>query len=489
MTLRLWHADSQSSSSTLVTRDAIVKIYSEVFGQDIFDVSTKQWRKTFQKFFYELTRAEFTSADNMQKIAAIGLAELHASVIDESGRCVSDVIKSGWDTKTDLVVTFEIRGTHSAKPVSISDSQVASWVSDHLAEPAVADFMTSSMMPPAGHILFALGAGAECAPTSPWLNAGGEIAAVMRAGASRWAGLISDARSSAGVLYVPVLSSKLVGVKQPLSDSQLAELAGLDLIEDTAEISNWMKHISTRCNKVIIGAFSYSPGASHIMVQAAQDALMAQAVDALNHDSLVLTWLGTPTDSIAVDLSIHEDRLERFNSRSNSERLRDLLWRALGGLKAPHTDLIITSYGKSLALIDCSVALQGANYLFSKRSQRWRAYLADSQGVQVAYVVTPPARTSSVLRHRILRASYQGARHFGFRPFDVQITQTLSAALLIGHLNHVTHSDPFDPAQLSVSRAVHGGLWRTIYEPSSVWMPATIRGWVGIFRSENGAKS
>jgi hypothetical protein len=362
------------------------------------------------------------------------------------------------------------------------------WVRDGLAEPAVARFHAESVLPPTDHILFALGAGAECAPTKPWLIAGGQLAAVMRPGAQRWAELISMTRTSAGTLYVPVLASKLSKSNSDISDTELAQLAGLDLTIETSEISNWLKEISGRCTKVIVGAFSYSPGASHIVVQAVQDALMAQAVEKLHKESLVLTWLGTPTDSIAVDLSTLEDRLERFSQRNFFIRMRDLFWKLLGGLKPPATDLFITQRGKSLALIDCSVEVQGANYLFAKRSQRWRAFLSDAQGVQVAYVVTPPARTSSVLSHRILRASYRGAPHFGFSPFEVGITQTLSAALLIDQLHHRTHSDPLDPVQLNVSRAVHGGLWRSMYEPSSVWLPATLRGWLGLFSSEKAAK-
>ncbi|MEY2635189.1 MAG: hypothetical protein RIS75_1129 [Actinomycetota bacterium] len=488
MSLQLWHSESQSKSSTLITRDAIAAVYSEALDLDLSSLTPQTWRKHFQQYFYELTRAEFSSPEKMKLIASAGLAQLHKHVVDDAGNNVADIVKAGWDSPEDAVITYAIKGTAAPQPVSIPRSLTDQWVNQGLAEPAVAEIETDSMMAPDNQILFALGAGAECAPTKPWIRAGGQLAGVMRPGEKRWAELISLARASAGTLYVPVLASKLSDVHHTLTDSDLAQFAGLDLTVNTAEISNWLKAVSTRCEKVIVGAFSYSPGASHIVVQAVQDALMAQAVERLSRDRLVLTWLGTPTDSIAVNLSTHEDRLERYLHRPVPVRIRDGMWKLWGGLKQPATDLLVTELGTSLALIDCSVAVQGANYLFSKRSQRWRAFLSDAQGVHVAYVVTPPARTSSVLSHRILRASYRGAHHFGFSPFDVPITQTLAAALLIDQVKHQNHSDPLDPAQLNVSRAIHGGLWRSMYEPSTVWLPATMRGWLGIFSSEKSAK-
>ena len=489
MTLKLWHAPSSSSSSSLVTRDAIATIFSDVLGNKFPDLTSAQWHKQFQNYFYEMTRAEFSDPQQMAQIATSGLNSLHNSIVNENGINIRDIVESGWNQKTPAVITFKIHGTGIAHPVEISESVVNDWVTNHLAEPAVAQLSGQPSAAPSDHLLFALGGGAECAPTLPWLSAGGNIACVMRSGQTRWAQYISHARSTAGVLYVPVLASQIPEGTTELDDKQLAAVAGLDLIENPAEIAQWLSIMSDELPKTIIAAFAYSPGASHVVVQGVQDSLMAQAIAALPKEKIVLSWLGTPTDSIAVDLSILEDRIHRFDERSLLTRVRDLGWRLIGGLRAPVVDIFETTHGASLALIDCSAGLQGANYLFAKRSQRWRAYLADSVGVQVAYVVTPPARTTSVLRHRILRASYKGAKHFGFIPFGVPITQTLSAALLIEHLRQPLHSDPLDPAQLSVRLAVHGGLWRTAYEPQSVWVPATVRGLLGWFSSESAAKN
>jgi hypothetical protein len=136
-------------------------------------------------------------------------------------------------------------------------------------------------------------------------------------------------------------------------------------------------------------------------------------------------------------------------------------------------------FGEKLALIDPTSGMQGSSYAFAKRTQRWRAYLANSTGVKVSYVVAPPARTYSVLSHRILNATYLGAPNFGLRPFKVKDATLATTALLLKDLHGPMPQR--GSTALHTDAAIHGGLWRLIYTPSSVWTRATILGWPGLF--------
>ena len=135
---------------------------------------------------------------------------------------------------------------------------------------------------------------------------------------------------------------------------------------------------------------------------------------------------------------------------------------------------------QTLATRDCSSTMQGPNYVMAKRAQRWRAYLSAINGMPVAYCVTPPARTHSVLDFNILHATYRGAPRFGLRPFDVPTTKMLSAATLAYQVENPVVFDEHDPTALHMKYAVHAGIWRLKYETDSVWVPATVRGLVAL---------
>ncbi|MFM8926768.1 MAG: hypothetical protein ACKOFA_01010, partial [Rhodoluna sp.] len=124
-------------------------------------------------------------------------------------------------------------------------------------------------------------------------------------------------------------------------------------------------------------------------------------------------------------------------------------------------------------------AMQGPSYALAKRVQRWSAYQQVFADRQVAYLVSPPAKTDSVLNFRILRATYAGCKSFGLEPFEVKEAVDLSATLL---LNILQHPRRWTPMASYLDLAVHGGLWRLIYSPKSVWRASTLRGIFGFFK-------
>jgi hypothetical protein len=198
---------------------------------------------------------------------------------------------------------------------------------------------------------------------------------------------------------------------------------------------------------------------------------------------LALSWLATPTDSAPGPASIGLRAIARFGSRPAAHIIRDSLLGLINAARVAKPKFYDGANGEKLALIDASVQQQGPSYSFSKRTQRWRAYLAHYSGVKVSYAISPPARTNSVLRHKILRASYQGAPLFGVKPFEVKVAKSAAAAVLARDLNDpASFTNKQTTTDLHTFSAVHGGLWGLAYRPRSIWIAATLLGLPALLR-------
>jgi hypothetical protein len=191
----------------------------------------------------------------------------------------------------------------------------------------------------------------------------------------------------------------------------------------------------------------------------------------------VLSWLATPTDSHTVPAQFADDIQRRYGRRSYFVKLRDVI----AGLRAHEPERFSSIEGTKYALIDPTSSMQGSSYALAKRLQRWLAYQQVGADRQVAYIVAPPAKTDSVLSHRILRATYRGGPHFGLFPYETDVAVKVSALLLLSRLQSSSRYSSSDMTVMYSHLAVHGGLWRSIYRPSGLWLAATIRGIWGYF--------
>jgi hypothetical protein len=457
--LRLSSPISHSTSSTA---------FAAEFLQQLLDaeVTASNLRSEYQSYFLQSCSREFSADADVYLHKALTL--LSDNVVDENGRSVAQVVENS-TAKIHVVV---IEGNTAPAPLSLDQKSVASWIDQHIAEPAVMDIAKAAVQPDKADVLFAIGAGAECSPTKPWLNAGGTVAAVMRPNEARWKQLIAHTRASAGTLIVPVTTADIDLTSA--TDGELARVAGVDLTQDLEAVASFLRQvIKLSSRKLIVAGLVYVGGAQHVVAQAAQDALMKFAEN--NHPDTVLAWLGTPTDQTPVPLEVLEDSLDRYAHRTLMTRMRDSVLQLFKQAQRPLVELIDASH-HTLAIRDCSSQMQGPNYILAKRAQRWRAYASARKGNSVAYIVTPPARTHSVLDYKILHATYRGAPRFGLQPFDAELTRQLSAASLAFQVEHPVQYSELDPTAVYFKYAVHAGLWRLRYNPQSIWVAATIRG-------------
>jgi hypothetical protein len=450
------------------------------------------WRNWYIRLFADLAIKEGLSVKDTTEIATAGLAEFHSCLFTESGIPLKQAVAEGFDK--DLVETIEIRGTRPIEQISIDDltgslEQAATeWVADGLAEPGLIEsfcFLDKNQsINLAQDLLFAVAGAAEFAPTEHWLRWGGTVAVVARPNPTSWQKLISLARSSGGTMLVPIRRSLVTKPVIEMSDEELAAVAGLDILEHYAEISSWIGQLSPRpSRRFVLGLYAYTPSVNHIRVQGVQESLAAVAMEKLAPSKLALSWLATPTDSAPGPASIGLRAIARFGSRSPSRIIRDSLLGLINAARGSKPKFYDGANGEKLALIDASVQQQGPSYSFSKRTQRWRAYLAHYSGVKVSYAISPPARTNSVLRHKILRASYQGAPLFGVKPFEVKVAKSAAAAVLARDLNDpASFTNKETTTELHTFSAVHGGLWGVAYRPRSIWIAATVLGLPALLR-------
>jgi hypothetical protein len=441
-----------------------------------------EWRKTYQSAFACVAMAEFKSSSSMIDVATKGLTQFEKSVVTDSGEPLIDVVRTAWRANKDLVATVVIKGLgEKLVPGLLGTETLEQMVQKHSAEVGIVNVVKAVDGSTINNdLLIALAGGAEYSPSRLWLDWGGSVAIVARPRAELWEELIARARKSGGTLYVPVLKSRLNGADaQKLSDEELANVAGLDLVADYEAISGWLSSLArVESRRLVLGNYAYAPGAKHIEVQAVQHCLGRVLTESLPKTRVVLTWLATPTDSHVVPAEFAQDIKARFASRTLFTKVRDLFY----GARENKPALFTNANGADLAVIDPTSSLQGSSYALAKRVQRWLAYQQQVADRKVIYTVLPPAYTDSVLSHRILRASYHGAPHFGLFPYKTDSAVSLAACLLLSELNTPISIDKGNPTAIYSRLAVHGGLWRSIYKPTDLWRVATVRGIFGYFK-------
>ena len=453
------------------------------------------WRQGYLTHFRRLVEAGLLrDGEAAVDVALAGLDSLHARM-----RCATpegDVSMagafdptpgSGAPLETATVRGTGVRATRLSLPLhgerlggDALHRQLERWVAAGSMEPSAAEKVREVMAHPdwldlSGQKVVVLGAGAEMGPLRALLSWGAEVVGVDLPRPDIWKRVLDVAAGSAGTLHLPVSagspSRPAPGSSRPASE--LARVAGADLVHGLPSVADWLTDLG---GPLVLGNYVYADGATNVRVAMAVDALSVELLR--RRDDVALAFLATPTDVFGVPDDAVQFSTRAYRSPSAGMRLLRPVLRTVSGGR-----LLQRNYapGSTPGLNDSLVPQQGPNYALAKRLQRWRATVAAREGVTVSLNVAPPTRTRSVLKNRALASAYAGAHRFGIEVFEPATSNTLMAALLVHDLRHGGATVDGQPQSRApwleeADGAVHGGLWRTPYDPRSALGLAVVLG-------------
>lgn len=452
--------------------------------------SAKNWRADYLELMRDVVVAEARSPSAALSVAndALGVANTCfefvrggrtlslMSAMDELRERTFETIEIVGTANRDSDFTLPLRGQRIGG--ERLRQQLDTWGRDGVAEPSAVSALYRVIDDPEqinldGVHVAVLGAGAEMGPIRSLLRWGATVYAVDLPRPELWSKLIAYARGSAGRLRIPVPVGSF-GNREP-DDTEVAYVAGADLITSAPEIRTWLNDITV---PFTLGTYAYADGATHVRVTMAADAICADLL--ATRGDIALAYLATPTDAFAVPMNcVHEAR-SRWDERGAAGWAQVPL-RLLGQFEPNYPSIVVGEDGREFGIADCLVGQQGPNYALAKRLQRWRALSARAAGTRTSINVAPATRTRSVLKNRALGAAYAGAHRFGIEVFDPSTSNTLMAALLVYDLRD--ESSSANPAQAMthplnqlMDGSIHGGLWRVAYQPRSVLGIAALLG-------------
>ncbi len=474
---------STSAFGRAVVADALADVDPRASRQALMETD---WRRYYPLHFRRLLEAGLDSPEAAVAIASAGLASVHDRMrwIEPGGAerplrdrprtppAALDSVTLHGVAEPEQTVVLPYRGGRL-----VGDDlrrQLDRWVAAGVMEPDAGEAVRRVMANPPwlrlpGRTAVVIGAGAQLGPLVPLLRWGAEVAALDVPGPGLWRRILQTLSTSAGRLTVPMPAD-------PGAHPHVAphDVVGVDLTRDLPAATQWVGQLP---GDLVVGNYAYADGAAHVLVSVAADALL-EDLRAAGGRQVVPACLATPTDVFGVPPEVVAAAQSAFGRGQSlrSSALREALRTASGGrLLAPNYGLDLHGLTRRPAVNDSIVAQQGPNYLLAKRIQRWRATLTRAAGGPVAFSVAPPTSTRSVTKNRALAAAYAGADRFGVEVFEPATASTLMAVLLVHDL-YAGGPTPAATWQAEARHAVHGGLWRTAYEPRSALGLAALTG-------------
>ena len=489
-------ARSTSALGRAVVADALRAV--DPVGAQAADRETN-WRHGYVTHFRRLVEAGLLwEGRAAAEVARVGLESLHARMratgaggeevpLDEvfaaggRDRLETVTVKGSGERATELSIPLRgdrLRGDALHR-------QLDGWVERGVMEPSAAEAVRTVMANPgwldlADQRLVVLGAGAEMGPLRAALSWGADVVGVDLPRPELWKRLLDLAGTSAGTLHLPVRTPVGAPARVPArlptrspvhaesawETAELASHAGADLLHGLPAVADWLAELD---GPLVLGNYVYADGATNVRVSTAVDALSRELLR--RRDDVALAFLATPTDVFAVPREAVEFSARAYGHPRAGLRLTRPALRTVSGGR-----LLRRNYApdEDPGLNDSLVPQQGPNYALAKRLQRWRATVARRDGVTTSLNVAPPTRTRSVVKNRALASAYAGAHRFGIEVFEPATSNTLMAALLV----HDLRTTPVQavPWREEAAGAVHGGLWRTAYDPRSALGLAVVLG-------------
>jgi len=479
----------------------------------------KNWRFGYVKHVEANVRASLVSRDAALKVAETGLATAQKLFqFERNGKKMSLGEAMDAYTGTEFeAVTIQGSGTKTgAKELAIPyggkvgqpyylfkeqreqtisgdalKAQLKKWVQYGVIEEDTAKALSAVSDHPdwldlSTYHFVLLGAGSAMGPLPLLLAMGANVFAVDIHIPRTWERLISMARKSSGEFTFPVRSSKLAGRNpKDLSDSELAAVAGADLLNDTPELATWLKSTVPE-QRVTVGNYTYLDGPLHVQLALACDALIGKLAE--KRKDLALAFLCTPTDCHPIPKAAHEAAKSNLASAP--------WWQKLSPFGVPNAIPPVTTSDtkQDVYLVDGTVAAQGPNYILAKRLQHWRAIVEFSKGHTISSNIAPSTATASVVHNAQFAAAY-GGMHL-IRPMEVMYQETSNAvmgALLVHDIRNPEAPAKggskaiTNPIQIFQHGGFHGGTWRGGFKMGSTGEMCAVAYYLGTYGLYAGA--
>lgn len=482
------NSSGEKVSSTEFAKDVLSRAVEAIDPELALSIRAEaNWRKNYQRYFLAAGRLEFADKNAGFDISSQALQSLGGQIVDGQGSSLASLAKAGFSARNQ-VHTVRIKGDGAAQRYWPQSNDAlaevaAAWADRGLAEHDVVsafEFLhRNPNLPIADDLLIALAGNAELAASRDWLSLGGRVAVIARPNQIAWRELIAHARKSAGELFIAVDAPHPMSAS--ISDEQLAEVAGINFVDNIDLAASWVHELSRNENRVVLASYAYVGGSKQIIAQAAQDAIIAVASENIPKSKLALSYLATPLDIVVADETLADKQFAAYDIRSAFEKFRDALARPFGQLLSARPEVIRAV--EHFTIFDASSVRQGSSYLLAKHSEKWRALVAARQGNLVSFTVAPPATTRSVLGVKILEKTYRGLGRFGVLPFEAAYARRAMALIMLRNLHDENSiANPKNSATNRVAlvsaTAIHGGIWRSGYHPDSIWVMATLLGWL-----------
>lgn len=478
--------DAQGKRSTMATSQRIfshsLTATHKTFANAI--LHEPNWRKEYGRYIADITRIATQSVEHSESIAQAGLAACYEQFqFHRDGQAFG--LKAAMEKfNRPLLHTACIEGqaplqhsldvAHKGRVLNKDSlrAQISRWMQKGIIDSSHAHDLYALLAKPevqdlSAHYFVLLGATSEIGPLSCLLQLGANVIAVSRHNPISWQRLIRLARQSSGRLFVPCLSDP-----RDLTDTQIANLAGADLLLQAPEIANWINRFE---QPLVVGNYGYLDGADHVRITMAMDAIIDQLVR--QRSDISLAYLLTPTDVYAVSSSIVEVAAKRTSLLTLGGNIKLLLNKMSFGqlfAKMLHSS-VIDEQGRQFGVMDNLVHQQGPNYVLAKRIQRWRAIDSVKKGLTVSCNVAPASNTQSVMSNVFFAAASKGSESFGIEVFAPQTVNVLMTMQLIHDIKLGQQSRG---EALFIHGANHGGAWSIGYNMRSLLLLSLMVGLV-----------
>ncbi len=462
-------------------------------------LNEKNWRKNYRQYFERMTAVGVESADNARAIAQSGLSAVYKQfefVRDAKTHTLAAAMSV---YNQPVFHTGIIHGIGSPQPLTIPykkkmlsgaalRNQLRTWQNRGIVEEShaaaverVIDHANWLDELPA---FVLMGAGAEIGPYQTLLDMGATVVAVDLNRPEIWERLIHTARQSAGTLIFPLQAAQM----DDMTDSNLAGLAGANLITDAPEIITWLVGLD---RPLTLGGYAYLDSGEFVRVAVAMDVIIKTVAERTPHP-VNIAFLLTPTDVMAVPADVVDAAQKRYEEPTTFRPIRTLFGTLSNSrIFAKNVRRVVLSKeGRRYGIINSLVTQQGPNYTLAKRLQRWRSVVARDEGHIVSCNVAPATYTYSVTKNKLFMAGYAGAEQFGVEIFRPKTTNAIMTALLINDLAYdaaASHPDVplHNPEELFMEGANHGGMWRMANQLGSLIEVGVIVGSVKRFFSRD----